>query len=336
MTTNVLSPLTLADVLKARRVLTRYLPTSPLVVAPVLSEQLGCIVYLKLDCMLPTGAFKVRGGIYLLSQLTPGERARGIVAATRGNHGQSLAYACRMFGAPCQLFVPRGNSLFKNAAMRRLAALVVESGNDFDESCDMAAAFAAETGAMLVHPGENHELFAGVGTWAVEALEQVPTTIDAAFVPVGVGSCLIGSIPAFESMSPRTALIGVSAEAAPAFAKSIESRQLHEIAIEPTLADGLAVRRPPEMAVRSVLDSKIPVVQASEPDICAAMRDLIIHEGIVAEGASATALVAARDFVADHKCEGILLMMTGRNVDSRTLKAVLSGNGIVKRTFVAT
>lgn len=333
-TTN--APVSLADVLRARRVLLRYLPASPLVEAPVLSEQLDCRVFLKLDSMLPTGAFKVRGGIYLLSQMSERERARGIVAATRGNHGQSLAYACRLFGAPCYVFVPRGNSPIKNAAMRRLGATLSETGRDFDEACDAAAAFATKTGALFVHPGNDARLFAGIGTWAVEALEQAPVDIDAVFVPVGAGSCLAGAIPVFEGMSPRTAVIGVSAAAAPAFAHSLAAGEVREMPVDDTVADGLAVRRPPDLAFKCVINAGASVSLASEREIKNAMRDLLVYEGVIAEGASAATLAAARNQrVAGHG-GAIILAITGRNVDEACLHEVAVHKNQAGRTFVRT
>jgi len=330
--------LSLADVLRARKVLSQYLPNSPLVEAPALSERLDCRVYLKLDCMLPTGAFKVRGGVFLLSQLTRSERAKGIVAATRGNHGQSLAYACRMFRSRCRVFVPRGNSSVKIAAMRRLGAEVKEVGSDFDEACDAAASHARGSGAVLVHPGLDVRLFAGVGTWAVEALEQAQKAFDAVFVPVGVGSCLAGAIPVFEAMAPRTRLIGVSSAAAPAFALSLEAGVVRETAVEDTLADGLAVRRPPETTFRSALESGTRIQLVSEPEIGKAMYELLTREAVVAEGAAAATLAAAQANAGTIKGKNILLMVSGRNLDNCTLHDVCirHGGAGIRSPFVAT
>ena len=328
--------LCLADVQRARRVVSRYLPVSPLVEAPVLSEQLGCQVWLKLDSMLPTGAFKVRGGLYLLSQLTPAERGRGIVAATRGNHGQSLAFACRLFGVQCRLYVPLGNSTCKNGAMRRLGAQVIEIGADFDEACDIAARYSQLHGSHYVHPGKETRLFAGVGTWALEVMEQSPVEFDAAFVPVGVGSCLAGAIPVFQHLSPRTTLTGVAAAAAPGFVLSVAHRSVCEAPVEETLADGLAVRRPPEPALRAVIESGVHVETVDETEIDVAMRDLVQREGVVVEGASATTLAAARRYARGHKGASILLMVTGRNVDPHNLARALREHTASVRTFVAT
>ncbi len=330
------SPHGLADVMSAQKVLSRYLEPSPLLEAPILSRELGCRVFLKLDCMLPTGAFKVRGGLHLLHCMTPKVRSKGIVAATRGNHGQSLAYACQLFDAPCRLYVPHGNSPLKNAAMRRLGAELIEHGHDFDAACEAAETYADNTGASYVHPAEPPAVLAGVGTWALEALSQIDVQPNAVFIPVGAGSCLVGAIPVFESLSPQTKIVGVTAESAPAMVESMQSKCVTSASVNETLADGLAVRRPHQQTLDRLLDAKVELVAVTEREIQKAIRDLLLGEQLVAEGSAATTLAAARSFVQENQPDSILLAITGRNIDPDKLKTCLNSAEPARRFFVAT
>ncbi|MHC4841178.1 MAG: threonine ammonia-lyase, partial [Planctomycetota bacterium] len=320
----------------ARKVLKRYLPVSPLVEALVLSEELSTRVFLKLDCMLPTGAFKVRGGLNLLHKMNHEKRARGIVAATRGNHGQSLAYACRKFNSPCRLYVPHNNSVVKNHAMRALGAELIVHGQSFDQACLAAKEYADNFGARYIHPIEHSELLAGVGTWALEALEQMPVSPDVVFAPVGAGSCLFGGLSVLDSLAPNAKVLGVTPCAAPALKASLRMREITTATVTDTLADGLAVGRPHTLTYSMCVDSGVPLMAVSESEIRAAMADLLSKERIVAEGSAAATLAAARKHCHEYSPESVLLVITGRNVDSSALKACLAQPTTQRKHFVAT
>ncbi|MGD8424886.1 MAG: pyridoxal-phosphate dependent enzyme, partial [Gammaproteobacteria bacterium] len=161
-------PVSLDDVRRAHRVVMEHLPPTPLVNHPLLSERVGCEVFVKLENTHNIGSFKIRGGLNLLANMSDGEKARGLVTATRGNHGQSLAKAAAMNGVRCTIFVPGGNNPHKNAAMAALGAEVIEAGHDFDAAMTAAEHFASTRGARLVHPAREPELIAGVGSIALE------------------------------------------------------------------------------------------------------------------------------------------------------------------------
>ncbi|MCS7050429.1 MAG: pyridoxal-phosphate dependent enzyme, partial [Thermomicrobium sp.] len=209
-----LEPPSFHDILRARAVVHRYLPPTPLLPAPLLSERLGCQVFLKCEQMQPIGAFKVRGGVYLLSRLSPEERARGVVTASTGNHGQSIAYAARLFGIRAIIYAPEGANPLKVAAMRRLGAEVVLTGRDFDEARLACEARAATEGLRYVHSANEPDLIAGVGTYALEILEALPD-VEVVIVPIGAGSGVCGTGIVMKTVDPRIRVIGVQAVGMP-------------------------------------------------------------------------------------------------------------------------
>ncbi|MBX6343267.1 MAG: pyridoxal-phosphate dependent enzyme, partial [Thermomicrobiaceae bacterium] len=210
---------TLQDVLRARVVVRRHLRPTPLLRPPAVSEHLGFDAYLKCESLNPTGAFKVRGGIYLISRLTADERLRGVVTASTGNHGQSIAYAARLFGVRAVIYAPEGGNRDKIAAMKRLGAEVVLEGRDFDEA-RLAAERRAETdGLRYVHSANEPDLIAGVGTYALEIIEEVPD-LDAVIVPIGAGSGVCGTATVMKTINPAIEVIGVQTEGMPVVYRS--------------------------------------------------------------------------------------------------------------------
>ncbi|HEY5103061.1 MAG TPA: pyridoxal-phosphate dependent enzyme, partial [Steroidobacteraceae bacterium] len=232
------------DIVAARRLLAKSLTPTPLVTHPLLSQRLGAEAHVKLENTVPLGSFKLRGGLHLLASLTPEERARGLVTATRGNHGQSLACAAQRYGVRCAVFVPLGNNADKNAAITALGATVSSAGHDFDAAWEAAMEHAAKTGMIAVHPSREPKLMAGYATVALEMLEQAVQPLDALFIPVGGGSLAAGMGLVFKALSPHTRLIGVQSAAAPALARAWQSGEMREFAVSESLADGLAARIP--------------------------------------------------------------------------------------------
>lgn len=230
----------LADVLDARRLLAPYLDRTPLRRYPLLDESLGAQAFLKHENHLPTGAFKVRGGINLVGRLEPDMRSAGVCAASTGNHGQSVAYAASLFGVAATIFVPAGANPVKVASMRSLGAEVVEHGVDFDEARERCAEVAAETGARYVHSGDEPLLIAGVATATLEVLEREPE-IDTIVVPVGGGSGAAGACVAAKAIRPSIEVIGVQSEAAPAAYRAWHEHALVEDEMH-TFAEGLQTR----------------------------------------------------------------------------------------------
>lgn len=317
-----------AAIEQARERIRSYLPVTPVVCHPGLSRAVGAKCFVKLENTQPIGAFKIRGGLNLLMSDSPRQRALGYVTATRGNHGQSLAYACARFGSRCEIFVPRGNDPSKNLAMRELGATLHEAGDDFDAAWAAAEERAASRGARLVHPGRTPELVAGVGTWVLELLEQVDEPLDAVFVPVGVGSCIAGTALALASVDARTKLIGVQSAAAPAM--TLSWRHGQPVSCRPTgdLADGLAVGQPVAETLEVMERLVDDMVLVSEAAIAEAMRLYAGTVAQIAEGAGAAALAGAMALRGRFAGGRIAVLLSGGNIAPTRLVDVLSGGDV--------
>lgn len=308
-----LEPPTLQDVFRARRVLADLLPPTPLLAPPALAERLGCELYVKCENLQPIGAFKVRGGLYLLSRMAPEARARGLVTASTGNHGQSIAYAARVFDAPARVFVPEGANPLKVAAMRRLGAEVVTAGADFDASRDAAGADAAARGATFVHSADEPDLIAGVATASLEILEAVPD-LDVLIVPVGGGSGLCGACVAGKGINPALRVIGVQAAGAPAVREAWLRRELVTLERADTFAEGLATRVAfalPATILWAMVDD---IRLVSDAEMRRAMLTMLETTRLLVEAAGAAALAAAyqmRDELAGKK---VAVVASGGNV----------------------
>jgi threonine dehydratase len=316
---------TLADVEQAMRVVREHLPPTPLLSHPLLNQRAGCDVFVKLENTQSIGSFKIRGGLNLLARMPAEERARGLVTATRGNHGQSIALAARMHGARCTIFVPRGNNSDKNAAMAALGAHVVEVGHDFDAAMIAAEEHAARNGSRLVHPARDLDLVAGVGTIALEMLEQAEGRLDAVFVPVGGGGIAAGMSVVLKALSPSTRIIGVSAENAPAMHHAWHTGEHLPFAAIDTLADGLAVRVPVDTTLsimRPLLDGMVLV---SEREIQDAIRAYAATIHQMAEGAAAAALAGVMRHRESLLAQRVGVVLTGGNIDAATLLGALAG-----------
>ena len=313
---------TYEDVRRAREVVTRHLPRTPTFVYPALSEQLGCELFIKHENHQPIGAFKVRGGVNLVSSLSEEERARGVVCATRGNHGLSIAYAARLFGSRATVVVPHGNNPEKNEAMRAWGAELIEHGRDFDEARERVEEIVEERGLRYIHSANEPLLIAGVGTYALELFEDV-RELDTVIVPVGLGSGICGTCLVRGAVSPKTRVIGVQAERAPAIYRSWKEKRLVTTESADTFADGLATRVPAELTLeieREVDD----FVTVSEEALAAAIRDLLHYTHNLAEGAGAAGLAALSELRDSMRGRRVAIVLTGGNIDTATLRRVLA------------
>src|SRR5215468_9351765 len=214
-----MSPPKYADVMAAAPVVHKYVKPTPLYEWPALSRLLGCRYFLKLENHTPTTAFKVRGGIHLVSRLSAEEKRRGVLGCTTGNHGQSLAYACKLFGVRCVLVVPQDSNPDKVAAMQALGAELIVHGRDFDEARTHCETIRHREGLRYVHSADEPDLIAGVGTYALEIFDELPD-LDILLVPVGLGSGICGASIVAAARSPSTRVIGVQSELAPAVTRS--------------------------------------------------------------------------------------------------------------------
>jgi threonine dehydratase len=314
---------TLRDVYHARKVLQTFLPRTPMVHSAVLAERLGFDLFLKCENFQPIGAFKIRGGLYLLSQMSPEDRARGVYTASTGNHGQSIAYASREFGAKATIFAPEGANPVKVAAMKRLGAEVVFFGPDFDTARQECQRRAERNGAYYVHSANVPELIAGVATCALEMLEDVPD-LDVLIIPAGGGSGLSGGCIVGKSINPAMQVVGVQATGAPVIAESWRQRKLLSFDRMDTFAEGLATREAFALPSQIIWDCVDDFCLVSDSELRRAMVTLLDAARIVAEGAGAASLAAAyqmRERLAGKK---VGIVISGGNVTFEALKDIVN------------
>ncbi|AXQ47248.1 threonine dehydratase [Pseudomonas vlassakiae] len=302
----------------------QHVQPTPQRVWPLLAERVGCKLWVKHENHAPTGAFKVRGGlVYVRSLLATGKPPRGLVTATRGNHGQSMALAASQAGVPLVIVVPEGNSKEKNAAMRALGAELVEHGVDFDVAREEAARLAQELGYDMV-PSFHPELVRGVATYALELFEAV-SELDCVYVPIGMGSGICGLIQARNLLGLRTEIVGVVSSAADAYAQSFEQGRIVTTATADTFADGMACRVPQPDAFALVREHAARIVRVTDSEVAAAMR--IYHETThnTAEGAGAAALAALLQERQRQAGKRVAVVLSGANVDRERYAQVLAG-----------
>jgi threonine dehydratase len=283
---------TLQDVYLARQTIDRYLAPTPLLNPEALSARLGFELFLKCENLHPTGAFKVRGGLNLLSQLSPEARARGVVTASTGNHGQSIAFAARQFGVKAIIYVPIGANPLKVAAMQGLGAEVVFEGADFDQSREAARLRAERDGLYFVHAANEQALIAGVATYVLEMLEAVPD-LDYLFVPGGGGSGISGACIVGKTINPNLRVIGVQATGAPVMVESWRRRELVAFDRMETFAEGVATRVAFELPAHIIWDRVDDFRLVTDAEMRRAIVTILESTRLLAEGAGAAGLAAA-------------------------------------------
>ncbi len=314
----------LADLEAAAATVHAVLPPTPQYRWPLLGRRVGAEVWVKHENHTPVGAFKVRGGLVLFETLKR-TRARlpGVVAATRGNHGQSVAFAAARAGVPALIVVPRGNSPEKNEAMRSLGAELLVHGQDFQEALERARALTEERGLFFV-PSFAPDLVRGVASYALELFRAAPR-LDRVYVPIGLGSGICGVIAARDALGLSTEVVGVCAEGAPCYALSFAAGRAVSTERADTMADGVACRVPVEEAVETILRGAARVVTVPDDAIREAMRAFFSDTHNVAEGAGAAPLAAALKERALNAGKRIALVLSGGNVDREVFARVLSG-----------
>ncbi len=312
---------TLTEIEAAARNVYAAMNPTPQYAWPLLSKRAGCDVLVKHENHTPIGAFKVRGGINLLASLLEREPGfPGVISATRGNHGQSLAFAARRHGVRCLIVVPEGNSKDKNNAMRAFGAELIVHGRDFDAAREHASGLAQREGLRFVGPFEP-ELVAGVATYALEFLRAKPD-LHTVFVPIGCGSGICGLIAARDALGLATKIVGVVSTNANAYAQSFRKRERIETASAVTVADGMAVRVPVPAALDIIWKGAHDIVEVTDHDVEAAMRAYYDDAHQLAEGAGAAPLAALlKSPQRSGKPMGVIL--SGGNVDRDTYVRVL-------------
>jgi threonine dehydratase len=321
---------TLADVYRAKHVIEDYLPRTPLLRNPGLSRLLGCEAYLKLENLQPIGAFKVRGGIYLAASLSEEERARGIVGASTGNHGQSLAYGAGLFGIRCIIAVPEGANQMKVESMRALRADVQFHGANFEEARVWAEEFAARENMRYVHHTNAPQLVAGVSTISLEIIEDLPD-VDVIITPIGGGSAAVGHCLVAKALRPFDAaqdrpgvqVIGVQAAGAPAVYNSWKERTLQQGNID-TAAEGLATGHAYYTPVKTFIDKLDDMLLVSEDELRDAVLLLLEAAHIVTEESGAASTAAAVQMGERLKGKKVVLVVSGGNMTLDGLRRVLA------------
>src|SRR5438309_4828496 len=301
------------------------MPPTPAHAWPLLSERLGATVIVKHENHTPTGAFKVRGGLVYVDRLNrerPG--TPGLISATTGNHGQSIAYAANRYRVPVTIYVPHGNSVEKNRAMRSFGANLVEHGNDFQSAREEADRRAKRDGLEFV-PSFHPDLVVGVATYALELLSKVPD-LDVLYVPIGQGSGICGCILARDLLGLKTEIVGVQSTEAPSYALSFAAGTVVTTKTSQTLADGMATRFPDGDALAIIRKGASRIAQVTDDEIRVAIRALWTDTHNLAEGAGAAALAAALQDKAKIRGKRVGLILSGGNIDFDLFRKWIASN----------
>lgn len=315
-------PPTLNDIYVARTRVARHVPESALARYPLLDEEAGFEIWVKHENHNPTGAFKVRGGLNLVSALSPDEKGRGLATASTGNHGQSIALASRLNGVACTVFVPDGNNPEKNAAMRAFGATVDEGGRDFDEARERCEAHVNATGARYVHSANEPLLIAGVGTYALEIFERLPDA-GVVFVPIGGGSGACGIITVRNAIGSKARIIGVGAANADAVGRSWRSGERVVGASADTIAEGMATRVTFDLTFGMLQKDLDDFVLLTEEELAEGVRIALRTTHNLAEAAGSASLVAAMKMRDELAGQRVVCVMSGANLDRAKLKTIL-------------
>jgi threonine dehydratase len=312
------------DIESAERIVHAAMPPTPQYAWPLLRERLGTEVWVKHENHTPLGAFKVRGGLVYQQGLVQREPAcRGVISATRGTHGQSIAFAARRHGLPAVIVVPHGNSVEKNAAMRALGAELVEHGSDFQQAREFAARLAAERGLHFV-PSFHRDLVRGVASYWVEFFRAVQPAV--VFVPVGQGSGVCACVAARAYTGAATRIVGVVSAHATAYLDSFRAGRCIEAPVSTVLADGMACRVPDEEPLALMRREVDDVVAVTDDEVASAMRALFSDTHNAAEGAGAASLAAALQQRERWLGKTVGLTVSGGNIDRELFARVLAGD----------
>ena len=314
---------TLEDVYAAKKIVDKYLPLSPLLSSLTLSRKIGCEAFVKCENTLPTGAFKVRGGINLVANLSDEEKGRGVIAASTGNHAQSVAYAASLFGVKAVIGMPVGANPDKVEATRSYGATVELHGKDYDEARLWVEEEAERKGYRYVHSANEPLLIAGVGTLYLEILQEIPD-LDVIIVPIGGGSGAASACIVAKALNPDIKVIGVQAEKAAAVYLSWKNRRLTETESADTFAEGLATRVAFNLTFNIISRMIDDIVLVSETELKHAILTLLETTHQLAEGAGAASTAAAFKLREQLRGKKVALPLTGGNLTLQTLREILN------------
>jgi threonine dehydratase len=312
----------LKDVYAARKIISRYLKPTPLIYSRRLSSLLECQVYLKLENLQPTRAFKVRGGINYMEKMKDKALSHGVVAASTGNHAQSIAYAGSLFGVQVKIVMPKGVPVLKTEAVSDLGAEVIIHGSYYEEAREYAEHLASEKEYLYVHASNEPLLHEGVATMHLEILEEQPD-IDIVINPIGGGSGASGACIVYKTLDPRIKVIGVQAEGAPAFYRSWKDGVLRKTNGVRTAAEGLATAQAYELPLRILREKLDDVVLVSDDEMKRAVKTIFVTTGQVAELSGAASTAGAFKIKDQLKGKNVALLVTGGNIQSDQLASIL-------------
>ncbi|MFO1482800.1 MAG: threonine dehydratase [Verrucomicrobiaceae bacterium] len=313
---------TLSEVEAAKLLICPHIRETPTYRWPLLENGLGCELWLKHENHTPVGAFKIRGGLVYMNELKRAEPGvRGVIAATTGNHGQSIAFAAKLNGLRAVIVVPHGNNPEKNTAMRSLGAELIEHGREFQEALEFSRELAAKEDLHAV-PSFHSWLVRGVATYARELFHTV-ADLDAVFVPIGLGSGFCGVASVREALGLKTKIIGVVSEHAPAYALSFQRRQFVEQSSTTRVAEGVACKTPNKDALQHIMQHAHEIVTVNDDEAVAAMREIIQATHNIAEGAGALAYAALKKHREQWQGKRVACVLTGGNASMGILREVL-------------
>lgn len=314
--------LSLHEIESAARIVYSAMPATPQYCWPLLCEELGAEVWVKHENHTPVGAFKLRGGLVYFADLASNSTVKGVISATRGNHGQSVGLAAWLYGLTARVVVPHGNSIEKNAAMRALGVDLIEHGDDFQAAREHAGRLTDELGLHLV-PSFHPLLVSGVASYALELLRAV-RDLSTVYVPIGLGSGICAMVAVRDALGLKTEVVGVVSAQAPAYAVSFTAREIREAPVTTTLADGMACRTPQPEALEVIWRGVDRIVEVSDSEVAEAIRVLFTSTHNAAEGAGAAALAAARQERSRLAGRRTAVVLSGGNIDRALFADVLA------------
>jgi threonine dehydratase len=324
----------LAELEHAHEIVRAAVPPTPAHAWPLLAHRLGTEVVVKHENHTPIGAFKVRGGLVYMERLKREQpQVAGIISATRGNHGQSLAFAAARYGLPATIYVPHGNSSEKNRAMKAFGARLVEYGGDFQEAREEAGRRAEREGLHMV-PSFHHDLVLGVATYALE-LFRAACDLDVLYVPIGQGSGICGCILARDLLGLKTEIVGVQSTEAPSYALSFRAGGIVSTNSSNTRADGMATRVPDAEAFDIIRKGASRIVEVTDDEIASAIRSYWTDTHNLAEGAGAAALAAARQEKAKLAGKRVGLILSGGNIDFELFRTWVIADPVAQKVMMA-
>jgi threonine dehydratase len=325
------TPITLDDVHAARERISRYLAPTPLRRHPLLDAAVpGVTLLVKHENLQPTGSFKVRNGLATITALSDAERARGVVGASTGNHGQGLAWAGRQLGVPVTICVPQGNNPEKNAAMRAWGATVLEEGADYDAAIAVAQRLVEQEGRTLAHSTNNVNVLAGAGTMTLEIHEQLYDgsagieTLDTLVIAVGGGSQAVGAVTVRRALRPEIEVIGVQAAGAPAVHDSWHAREPRRTERAETFAEGVATRGAYQLTLAPLIDGLADFITVTDAEIADAVRVILSATHHLVEGAGAMGFAAVRKLAPRLQGKRAGIIFCGANMDTAVLRRILN------------